>query len=106
MSVALAHEYFSVHGGAERVVETFHRMYPDAPVYTFFHDRRSYGPLPHYELHTSFLQRIPLGGGVHRALLPLYPRAAAGLHVARGTELLLTSTGAFIKCLTVPDETK
>jgi glycosyltransferase involved in cell wall biosynthesis len=105
VSVGLAHEYFSAHGGAERVVEVFHRMYPDAPVYTFFHDRRAYGPLPGYDLHTSFLQSVPLGGGAHRALLPLYPRAAAGLHVARGTELLLTSTSAFIKCLAVPDET-
>ena len=67
MSVALAHEYFSAHGGAERVVEVFHRMYPDAPVYTFFHDRRAYGPLPGYQLRTSFLQSVPLGGGLHRA---------------------------------------
>ena len=68
MSLALAHEYFSAHGGAERVVEVFHRMYPDAPVYTFFHDRRSYGPLPGYRLRTSFLQVVPLAGGLHRAL--------------------------------------
>jgi glycosyltransferase involved in cell wall biosynthesis len=105
VSLALAHEYFSAHGGAERVVEVFHRLHPDAPVYTFFHDRRTYGPLPGYELRTSFLQSVPRGGGLHRALLPLYPRAAAGLHVAGGTELLLTSTSAFIKCLSVPDET-
>ena len=105
MNVALAHEYFSAHGGAERVVEVFHRMYPDAPLYTFFHDRRAYGPLPGYDLRTSFLQSVPLGGGAHRALLPLYPRAAAGLRVARGTDLLLTSTSAFIKCLSIPDET-
>ena len=105
MSLALAHEYFSAHGGAERVVEVFHRLHPEAPVYTFFHDRRAYGPLPGYDLRTSFLQSVPLGGGMHRALLPLYPRAAAGLRVAAGTELLLTSTSAFIKCLSVPDET-
>ena len=105
MSIALAHEYFSVHGGAERVVEVFHRMHPDAPMYTFFHDRRAFGPLPGYRLRTSFLQSVPHGGGAHRALLPLYPRAAAALHVDAGTELLLTSTSAFIKCLSLPDET-
>jgi glycosyltransferase involved in cell wall biosynthesis len=104
VSVAVAHEYFSAHGGAERVVEVFHRLYPEAPVYTFFHDR-AYGPLPGYDLRTSFLQNVPRGGGMHRALLPLYPRAAAGLRVAAGTELLLTSTSGLIKCLTVPDET-
>jgi glycosyltransferase involved in cell wall biosynthesis len=102
VSLALAHEYFSAHGGAERVVEAFHRMYPDAPVYTFFHDKRAHGPLPGYQLRTSFLQPV---GGMHRALLPLYPRAAAGLRVATGTELLLTSTSAFIKCLSMPDDT-
>jgi glycosyltransferase involved in cell wall biosynthesis len=102
VSLALAHEYFSAHGGAERVVDAFHRMYPDAPVYTFFHDKRAHGPLPGYQLRTSFLQPV---AGMHRALLPLYPRAAAGLHVASGTELLLTSTSAFIKCLSIPNDT-
>lgn len=105
MSVALAHEYFSARGGAERVVDVFHRMYPEAPVYTFFHDRRAFGPLPGYRLRTSFLQSVPHGGVAHRALLPLYPRAAAALHVEPGTDLLLTSTSAFIKCLSLPEET-
>ncbi len=105
MSVALAHEYFSAHGGAERVVEVLHRMYPDAPVYTFFHDRRAYGALAGYDLRTSFLQSLPHGGGAHRALLPLYPRAAASLRVRAGTELVLTSTSAFIKCLSLPEDT-
>src|SRR5260221_2358501 len=105
MSVALAHEYFSAHGGAERVVDVLHGMYPDAPVYTFFHDRRAYGPLPGYELRTSFLQSVPHGGGAHRALLPLYPRAAASLRVRPGTDMLLTSTSAFINCLSLPDDT-
>ncbi len=105
MSDALAHEYFSAHGGAERVVEVLHRMYPEAPVYTFFHDRRTYGPLDGYRLRTSFLQSVPHGGGAHRALLPLYPRAAESLHVAPGTSVLLSSTSAFIKCIALPDDT-
>ena len=105
MTLALAHEYFSVRGGAERVVEVFHRMYPDAPMYTFFHDQRTYGPLEGYEVHTSFLQSAPRGGGMHRALLPLYPRAAASLRVRPATDVLLTSTSAFIKCLSLPNDT-
>jgi glycosyltransferase involved in cell wall biosynthesis len=105
MTLALAHEYFSAHGGAERVVDVLHRMYPQAPVYTFFHDRTAYGPLEGYELRTSFLQSVPRGGGLHRALLPLYPRAAAALRVRPGTELVLSSTSAFIKCLGLPAAT-
>jgi len=106
MTVALAHEYFSAHGGAERVIGSFHQMWPDAPVYTFFHDARRYGPLDAtWRLRTSFLQQFPLGGGLHRALLPLYPRAARGLRVDAGTSLLLSSTSAFIKGVSLPDAT-
>lgn len=105
MTLALAHEYFSVHGGAERVIEVLHRMYPGAPLYTFFHDRRTYGSLDGYDLRTSFLQGVPRGGGLHRALLPLYPRAAQALRVRAGTSVLLSSTSAFIKCLALPQET-
>ena len=61
MKLGLAHEYFVAHGGAERVVETLHEMWPDVPVYTFFHDRARYGPLPGWNLRVSYLQRLLLG---------------------------------------------
>lgn len=105
MRVALAHEYFSAHGGAERVVDVLHEMWPAAPVYTFFHDARRYGPLPGWDLRMSYLQQLPIGGGIHRALLPLYPNAAARLRVSRDTDLLLSSTSAFIKGIALPDTT-
>lgn len=105
MKVALAHEYFSARGGAEAVVEVLHGMWPDAPVYTFFHDRRRYGPLAGWRLVTSSLQSFPIGGGLHRLLLPLYPRAARGLRVPADTDVVLVSTSAFIKGLTVADRT-
>lgn len=105
MSLALAHEYFSARGGAERVVDVLHRMWPEAPVFTFFHDRGSYGPLDGWTLRTSYLQQLPLGGGLHRLLLPLYPGAADRLRVPAGTRTVLSSTSAFIKCLRLPEET-
>ncbi|MBI2323739.1 MAG: glycosyltransferase family 4 protein, partial [Chloroflexi bacterium] len=58
MKLALAHEYFSVHGGAEAVVEVLHEMWPDAPVHTFFHDARRYGALRGWDLRTSYLQQL------------------------------------------------
>jgi glycosyltransferase involved in cell wall biosynthesis len=105
MKVALAHEYFSARGGAEHVVSVFHEMWPAAPVHTFFHDVRRYGPLPGWDLRTSYLQSLPIGGGLHRALLPLYPNAAARLPVAADTDVLLSSTSAFIKAIALPDRT-
>ncbi|MBI3521639.1 MAG: glycosyltransferase [Chloroflexi bacterium] len=106
MTIALAHEYFSAHGGAERVVEVFHELWPSAPVYTFFHDRARYGPLgADWVLRTSFLQQLPIGGGTHRLLLPLYPRAARRLRVPADIDLVLTSTSAFIKGIGLAERT-
>ena len=105
MKVALAHEYFAARGGAEHVVDVLHAMWPEAPVYTFFHDRRRYGDLAGWDLRTSYLQQFPIGGGAHRVLLPLYPSAARRLRVADDTDLVLVSTSAFIKGLSLPDRT-
>jgi glycosyltransferase involved in cell wall biosynthesis len=104
MNVALAHEYFVVHGGAERVVETLHEMWPDAPVYTFFHDRRRYGDLRGWTLRTSYLQRLLLGES-HRVLLPLYPKAARALRVPPEIDVAVVSTSAFIKAIGLADRT-
>jgi glycosyltransferase involved in cell wall biosynthesis len=105
VKLALAHEYFSARGGAEAVVDVLHAMWPDAPVYTFFHDRRRYGELPGWRLVTSSLQSFPMGGGVHRLLLPLYPAAARRLHVPSDVDVALVSTSAFIKGIGLADTT-
>ena len=99
MKVALAHEYFSVHGGAEAVVEVLHATWPEAPVYTFFHDRARYGDLLGWRVVASSLQSFPIGGGRHRLLLPLYPSAARRLRVPAEFDVALVSTSAFIKGL-------
>lgn len=104
MKVALAHEYFVAHGGAERVVETLHAMWPETPVYTFFHDRKRYGELPGWNLRTSYLQRFLLGES-HRLLLPLYPNAARAMRVPAEFDVALVSTSAFIKGIALDDRT-
>lgn len=36
MKIALVHDYLREYGGAERVLETLHDMWPEAPIYTAF----------------------------------------------------------------------
>lgn len=36
MKVALVHDYLKEYGGAERVLQTFHEIWPEAPIYTAF----------------------------------------------------------------------
>jgi len=42
MKIALVHDFLREYGGAERVVETLHEMWPEAPLYTSFVDWPSF----------------------------------------------------------------
>lgn len=52
MKVALVHDYLREYGGAERVLEVMHEMWPQAPVYTSFVDWDALGN--HRERFTSW----------------------------------------------------
>lgn len=43
MRIALVHDFLIEYGGAERVLEVLHELYPKAPVYTAFYDPKSLG---------------------------------------------------------------
>ncbi len=63
MKVAIVHDYIKEFGGAERVLETLHEIYPDADVYTSVYLPKFLGPhkerFDKWKIHTSFLQFIP-----------------------------------------------
>ena len=63
MKVALVHDYIKEYGGAERVLETLHEMYPDADVYTSVYCPEYLGPhrdrFKNWKIKTSLLQNIP-----------------------------------------------
>ena len=40
MKLAIIHDYLNQYGGAERVVEAMHELFPEAPVYTSVYDRK------------------------------------------------------------------
>lgn len=41
MKIAIVHDYIKEYGGAERVLEELHKLYPDAPIYTAFYKEGS-----------------------------------------------------------------
>ncbi len=43
LRIAIVHDYLREYGGAERVVESLHALFPDAPVYTAFVDPTAMG---------------------------------------------------------------
>ncbi len=58
MRVALVHDYLREYGGAERVLETLHEMYPDSPVYTsyYFADALP-DSFKNWDIRTSVMQK-------------------------------------------------
>ena len=95
--VAIVHDFLMQMGGAEKVVEVLHEMYPDAPIYTSAFDRDA---MPaHYrdwDVHTTFLQRLPLKRRTHRAALLLYPAAFESFDLSN-FDLVISSSSWFAK---------
>lgn len=61
MKTALIHDFLVEYGGAERVLETLHEMFPQAPIYTALYDRSGPGMkrFSQLDIRQSFLQKLP-----------------------------------------------
>lgn len=63
MKVALVHDYLKEYGGAERVLEALHEIWPKAPIYTTVYAPSYLGPhrerVAKWDIRPSFLQDIP-----------------------------------------------
>src|SRR3989344_5043370 len=72
MKVALSHDFLLEYGGAERVLETLHEMWPEAPVYTAFLDKEKLGShwerLESWDIRASWGQKVP---GLRALVSPL-----------------------------------
>jgi glycosyltransferase involved in cell wall biosynthesis len=95
MKLAIVFSWLNQYGGAERVLEVVHDMYPEAPIYTSIYRPEA---LPEayrgWDIRPSFLNRIPLARRKHQLLLPLYPLAFESFDL-RGYDLVLSITSAF-----------
>lgn len=63
MKVALAHDYLREYGGAERVLEALHEIFPEAPVFTAFYNPKGLGEngkrFASWDIRTSWFQKFP-----------------------------------------------
>jgi glycosyltransferase involved in cell wall biosynthesis len=103
--IALVHDYLNQYGGAERVLEVLHDMYPDAPIYTSLYDPATMPPqFRTWDIRTSFLQRMPFSRRAHRAYLLLYPLAFESFDLS-GYDLVLSNSSAWCKGVITPPDT-
>lgn len=94
MRVALVHDYLTQYGGAERVLDEFKLVFPDAPVFVSVLDLERMPP--HYrdwDIRTSWLQQVPYLRRDPRKLLPLLPAAFEAFDLADYDVVLASSSG-------------
>jgi glycosyltransferase involved in cell wall biosynthesis len=92
--IALVHDYFIQMGGAERVAEAFHQIFPRAPLYTTVALAHRLPPgLREAAIHTSFMQRMPAIESRFRQYFLLYPWAVESLDLAAYDLIVSSSSG-------------
>jgi len=101
--IALVVSWLNQYGGAERVLEAVHSLYPNAPIFTSIH---SPGAMPEvyrdWDIRASFLDRIPVPPKFQqRFFLPLYPYAFESFDL-QAFETILSITSAFAHGVRVP----
>ena len=119
MKVALAHDFLIRWGGAEKVLFDLHKLFPEAPIYTLFYDKKFTNEyFSGMEIRSSYLQkrchllkRIKeiMGrqgiNGIHRLLLPFMPIAVESMDFSN-YDLVISSSSGFVKGVIVSSKTK
>lgn len=96
--VALAHDYLAEYGGAERVLEVLHEIFPDAPLYTAFVDQEKLGDnwrrFKNWQIYESWLTKIPF---YKKLFSPLRIFAPSYFHHfdLSSYDLVISSTNAY-----------
>lgn len=103
--VALVHDYLAEYGGAERVLEALHEMFPQAPVYTAFVDRKRLGQqwqkFASFDIKQSWLCKIPFHKRLFSPLRIFAPQFFRAFDLSK-FDLVISSTNAyFAKAVTV-----
>ena len=99
MKVALVHDCLREYGEAEQVLRVLHQMYPDAPVYTAFVDRKRLGDaiavFKDWDIRTAAAQHFPGIERYYQAFRPFLPYCWEAVDLS-AYDLVLSSTGSYL----------
>lgn len=105
MKFALAHDYLTQEGGAEFTFDVMAKTFPQAPIFTMFHDLHKVPAFAGRDIRTSFLQSAPAIRSKFQWYLPLMPLATESLDLSE-YDVVLSSTSAFFKGLITQPDTR
>jgi hypothetical protein len=104
MKVALVYDRVNKFGGAERVLESLHTIWPDAPLFTGVYHSAKASWAKGWDIRPSFLNRLPLVKDKHEYLAPFMPYAFEAFDFS-GFDLVISVTSAEAKgIITKPNQ--
>lgn len=99
MKVALVHDYIKEYGGAERVLETLHEIYPKAPIYTTLYLPQFLGPhrkrVEKWNIKTSVLDLVPFRAKLISPFRVIAPFIFKGRDFSKFDVVIVSATGAY-----------
>lgn len=102
MKVAIVHDWLVNYGGAERVVEAFLKIWPDADIYTLVYDKKKMAKFfPPEKIHTTSIQKIPFATKIYTKLLKFMPKAFEEFDFT-GYDLVICSSSSCAKGVITP----
>jgi glycosyltransferase involved in cell wall biosynthesis len=66
MKMALVHDWITRRGGAERVLDVLHQVWPEAPIYTSLYNSEMFPEFANAEVHSTWMNRIKLAQKKHQ----------------------------------------
>lgn len=103
MKVAIAHDSITQLGGAERVVQAIHEVYPDAPVFTLIYDKKLKEHFEDWTIVSSPLQYLYDIVPKFQFMLPLIPFAVKFFDFSK-FDVVISSSSVFMKGINVPKD--
>lgn len=97
MKVAIVHDFLTKVGGAERVLEVLHQIFPQAPIYTLLYDQKGTKSFfsQGYDIRPSRLQKLPkFIRQRQKLLLAKFPQAIEELDLSE-YDLVISSSNSF-----------
>ncbi len=96
MKIALVYDRVNKFGGAERVLLTLHKIFPEAPLFTLVYDKKSTPWADGFRVIPTFLNTISFLRNKHEWLSPLAPMAFESLDL-RDYDVIISITSSDAK---------
>jgi len=91
IKIAIVHDFLVQYGGAERCLEAFKELFPEAPVFTLLFDEKKLDRYKGWDIRTSVLQKSFFWRKSHYLYFPLYQWAIEQFDLS-GYDIVLSSS--------------